>query len=159
MPCYQGTHSQTSSLGHLEIWSHLLAPTPPRWWCHASSLLPVILHPPFFLGTGNTTLPIPCQDYLWAHLPYFSGTQIKGGGSTLSPNYAAVLSPCSLFPLPLQFRISYLFIDLFPYFFNSVPWVPTMGQRCCCAKSLQLCPTLCYLWTVACQAPLSTGIL
>ena len=26
-----------------------------------------------------------------------------------------------------------------------------------CAKSLQLCPTLCNLWTVAHQAPLSMG--
>ena len=26
-----------------------------------------------------------------------------------------------------------------------------------CAKLLQLCPTLCLLWTVACQAPLSMG--
>ena len=24
-----------------------------------------------------------------------------------------------------------------------------------CDKSVQLCPTLCTLWTVACQAPLS----
>ena len=29
----------------------------------------------------------------------------------------------------------------------------------CDAKSLQLCPTLCDPWTVACQAPLSMGIL
>ena len=27
----------------------------------------------------------------------------------------------------------------------------------CCAKLLQLCPTLCNLWIVACQAPLSVG--
>ena len=27
------------------------------------------------------------------------------------------------------------------------------------AKSLQLCLTLCNLWTIACQAPLSMGIL
>ena len=27
------------------------------------------------------------------------------------------------------------------------------------AKSLQSCPTLCDVWTVACQAPLSMGIL
>ena len=28
----------------------------------------------------------------------------------------------------------------------------------CCAQLLQLCPTLCNLWTVASQAPLSMGI-
>ena len=26
-----------------------------------------------------------------------------------------------------------------------------------CAKSLQLCPTLCNPWTIACQVPLSMG--
>ena len=29
--------------------------------------------------------------------------------------------------------------------------------ECMCAKSLQLCPTLCDLWTIAHQAPLSVG--
>ena len=28
---------------------------------------------------------------------------------------------------------------------------------CYCAQSIQLCPTDCHLWTVACQAPLSTA--
>ena len=65
-------------------------------------------------------------------------------------------TPFPHYPSNLEFH----HIDLLPYLFNSVHWVPTMGERCCCcAKSLQLCPTLCYLWTVARQAPLSTGIL
>ena len=29
--------------------------------------------------------------------------------------------------------------------------------RCCCYLVVQLCPTLCDPWTVACQAPLSMG--
>ena len=29
--------------------------------------------------------------------------------------------------------------------------------ECVCAKSLRSCPTVCNLWTIACQAPLSMG--
>ena len=79
-----------------------------------------ISHP--FLALETPPLPIPCQDYLWAHLPYFSGTQIKGRGSTLSPNYVSVLSPYSLSPLPLQFRIHHV---LFIYWLT-----PLFIQQC-----------------------------
>ena len=36
-------------------------------------------------------------------------------------------------------------------------WLGRSPDFCVCAKSLQLCPTLGHLWTVALQAPLSMG--
>lgn len=135
--CCQGAHSWAVSSGHLySLWrfDYVSGLSPLGGIMHPSWCLWLsILHSSLVLETPP--FPPPCQYYLWAHLPYFSGTRIKVRTAPPDRPHPAPLPSSSFFLLPLpptplisNFIISCLFIDLFLCLFNSVYQVPTMGQ-------------------------------
>lgn len=117
--CCQGAHSWAVSSGHLySLWrfDYVSGPSPLGGVMHPSWCLWLsILHSSLALETPP--LPPPCQYYLWAHLPYFSGTRIKVGTAPPPPRYPLVPSSCSLYPLPLWFLISLYLVYLLIYSF------------------------------------------
>ena len=89
---------------------------------------------------------------------------VRNGDDGLSVTLSAPLSTSAL--LGMNFWIAALCLLVFSAqkylcYRDGIPISSLSAHAhryvCMCAKSLQSCPNLCNLWTVACQAPLSIG--